>query len=438
MNDRVTNSTACWLVLAGVVVASGFLGLAAARHALAEHWAASSDAGQWLRAAQLEPANPENWYRLGRYRQLDFEHADLPLAISYYQRATALEPASALYWMDLAGAYETNGNAAQAEQAFRTAQQDYPISGEVAWRFGNFLLRQDRTDEAFQQIRRAISVDPTLTTLAVSRCWRSTQDIDRILKFALPPNPEAYWGAIDFLVGANELDAAMAVWKQIAMEGTSFPLSKAFPFLDDLIGSGHIADARTVWLQAIASAKVTPQPAPPGSLIWDGGFEGELLNGGFAWRYQSVDGADVNFDAGVAHSGSRSLRVTFVGNENVNFQNIWQFVPVEPKTRYRFSGYLRADELTTDAGIHFQIDDLSHPADSSQFKPDPSLSTQGVIGTQPWALDDLEFTTGPQTNMLRVILRRLPSDRIANKITGTVWVDDVTLTPLPAAGAAGK
>src|SRR6266481_3698937 len=114
MNVRVTNSSVRWALLAGIVMASVVLGRAAVTNAVAEHWAASSNPEQWLRAAHLEPSNAENWYRLGRYRQLDFENTDLPMAISYYQRATSLNPASAEYWMDLAGAYETNGNPGQA------------------------------------------------------------------------------------------------------------------------------------------------------------------------------------------------------------------------------------------------------------------------------------------------------------------------------------
>jgi len=82
----VTNPSLRGAVLAIVVVAAGVMSYAAARHGMAEHLAASENPDQWLRAAQMEPSNAENWYRLGRYRQLDFEHSDVPLAITYYQR----------------------------------------------------------------------------------------------------------------------------------------------------------------------------------------------------------------------------------------------------------------------------------------------------------------------------------------------------------------
>jgi tetratricopeptide (TPR) repeat protein len=428
MDFRVTSPSVKWIVLAGIAVASGALGYDGLRHAIAQYWAASSNADQWELAVEHEPSNAENWYHLGRYRQFDFEHADIPLAIAYYQKATALNPVSALYWMDLAGAYETVGNFGQAEQAYRTAQQVYPISGEVAWRFGSFLLRQDRTEEAFQQIRRAVSVDPKLTVLAISSCWHSTHDIDQILKFGLPDRPETYWDAIGFFAKANEPDAAMTVWKRLIAGRTAFPIDKAFPLIDFLIERGRVDEAKMVWEQALPSAGMAREVDRHVSLVWDGGFEGELLNGGFAWRYIPVDGARMNFDEDTAHSGRRSLRVVFDGSNNVDFHHIWQWVPVKPNTHYRFNAYLKSEEVTTDSGIRFEIEDGSGPA----------LLTPSIIGTQAWALSDIDFTTGPDARLLRITLRRIPSSRFGNKIRGTAWVDDVSVTPATVASLTSR
>src|SRR5262249_23149506 len=93
---------------------SGAMGCSAVRDGLAEYWEASPNPDLWSRAAEWEPDNAADSYRLGRYRQLDFEHGDLPLAISNYQRAVTLEPGTALYWLDLAGAYESQPDLVKA------------------------------------------------------------------------------------------------------------------------------------------------------------------------------------------------------------------------------------------------------------------------------------------------------------------------------------
>ena len=408
------------IVPLGTFIVAALLVFAGVRHAIAEHFAGTDDASQWLRAAQLEPANPENWYRLGRYRQLDFESSDLTQAISYYQRATTIDPRPARYWLDLAEAYETAGNISQAETAFRQAQREYPISADVAWRLGNFLLRQGRPEEAFQQIHRALSADPELAPNALSVCWRSTQDIDLILREALPADPKVDWAAIQFFVDSPQPNAAVAVWKRLVAHGLSIPVSQAFPLVDMLIAAKRPEDAETVWRQALSAAGIAQPTESRPSLIWDGGFERLLLNGGLAWRFTPVDGAQMDLDEETVHSGSRSLRVVFDGSQNVDFSNLWQYVVVRPNTRYSFSAYLRTEDLTTDSGIRFEITDANRNSNLNVLTP-------GATGTQPWTLDGAGFTTGPNTRVLRVALARLRSSMLAGKIRGIGWVDDVSL-----------
>lgn len=418
-----------WLAFAAIVAAAGLLASSAARHAVAALWAGSADPAQWLRAAETEPSNADRWYELARYRQLDLEHSDLPLALAYYRRATSLNPGSPFYWMDFAGADESAGDLAGAEQAFQKARELYPISADAAWRFGNFLLRQGRVPEAFQQIHDAVAVDPKLTVSAISVSWSSTRDIDQILKAVLPDGPDENWGAIQFFVQAREPLAAMAVWKRLAAHHAFFPSSNAFPLLDMLIATGHVSEARLVWNQALQAAAVPRDSDVAGSLVWNGGFENEPLNGGFDWRFQPVESAEMRWDEENLHSGRRSLRVDFDGKANVDFANVWQYVPVSPSTTYRFGAFFRTEDLTTDSGIHFEIRDVSRPGT-------PLRSTPDLAGTQSWVGQNIEIVTGPDTNLLQIVLRRTPSDKLGNKIRGTAWIDDVTL--VPAGHGAGK
>jgi tetratricopeptide (TPR) repeat protein len=429
MSTRTINPVLRWLMFGAMALAAGGLALSAGNYALAAHWAASPDPAMWPRAAQREPLNPEHWYQLGRYRQLDFEHTDLALAISYYQRATSINPGSPFYWMDLASAYETAGDLAQAEQAFRKARDLYPISAEAAWRLGNFLLRQSRVPEAFQQIHDAVSIDPKLTALAVSRCWRSTQDIDQILRIVLPDKQDQNWGAIQFFVQAREPAPAMALWTRIAAHQPSFAASDAFSLLDMLFETGHVDDARIVWKQALLAARIPPDADSTGSLVWNGGFERDLLNGGFDWRLRPIEGAEMDWDEQSVHSGRRSLRLDFDGSANVDFQNVWQHVAVQPSSRYRLSAFFRAEDLSTDSGMRFEIRDVSHPGNPARFTPN-------IVGTQPWTRADLDFATSPDTRLLQIVLRRTRSEKLGNKIRGTVWVDDVALVSVSSPAVA--
>jgi hypothetical protein len=117
------------------------------------------------------------------------------------------------------------------------------------------------------------------------------------------------------------------------------------------------------------------------------------------------------------------LRVTFDGSANLDFSHLVQFVPVHSQTRYRFVAYLRTEDLSTDSGVRFWIFDPRRPADLS-------ILTPNTVGTQAWTLTEADFTTGPRTHLVEIVLLRLRSQKFDNKIQGTVWVDDVSLTPI--------
>lgn len=422
MSEGLSNSAARWFAVAITIAAAIWFSYAGVKHALASHYAASSNADQWLRASRLEPGDAEHWYQLGRFRQLDFDHIDLPLALSYYRRAVQLNPYSPYYKLDLASTLEMSGQFAEADKYFRAAQHDYPISPEVSWKYGNFLLRQQRLPEAYAQIHRAVMMDPKLISPAVSRAWRSDPDVHVLLDQILPDTPAALWGAIAFLSDAQESAAGLTVWNRLIAKRPAMEWNRVFAFLDMLVKQERYDDAGSVWREATSLAGGSQQAQEAQSLVFDGGFEKDVSGGGFGWQEMDVSGADFDFDNDVKHSGERSARIVFDGSQNLNYGNLFQQVLVTPGTHYRFQGYLRTDQITTDSGVRFEIYD---PKDQKHL----DVLTPNERGTQPWTLEEADFTTGPQTHLIRVRVFRAPSDRLDNKISGTVWVDDVKIFP---------
>jgi len=429
MVDADSGSARGWIILAGALLLAAAIIYSATRYAYAEHLIASTVPRDWERAAQLEPADADYWDRLGRYRQLDFADNDLPRAIADYRRATQLDPLQADYWLDLGSAYENVGQPGEARQAFLKARADYPLSAEVAWRYGNFLLRQGQLQEALAEIHRAVAGDHSLVTLAASRTWHATGDIQLVLNQVLPPTKEAYLAAMDAFVSEGEPRPALAVWQRLLQLGQHVDLERANVLVDALTAEGQVAEAVQVWHQALIASGASPPGTAIFPLISNGGFERDSSNGGFDWRISPVEGVHYDFDSTVAHSGSRSLRITFDGQSNVDFRDIFQIVPVEPHTRYRFSVYFRTEGLTTESGLRVCIFHVGGPGAPDAYTPD-------VTGTQPWTLLEVEFTTGPQTAVVEIHLCRLPSEKFDNKIRGTAWVDDVTLLPADSAGKA--
>ena len=146
--------------------------------------------------------------------------------------------------MNLAGAYEAIGDLNSAQHAFEQARAVYPISAEVAWNYGNFLLRQGQDAAAYAEIRQAVQSDPRLLRLAVSRVWRARHDVNVLLDQALPADVNAYVQALNFFASIRQTEAALSVWRRLISLGKPVPLQKTFPFFDELILDDRSAEAK--------------------------------------------------------------------------------------------------------------------------------------------------------------------------------------------------
>ena len=324
--------------------------------------------------------------------------------------------------MDLASAFEAEGDTARARDAFMQAKSVYPASAEVAFHYGNFLLRQQQYTEAYSEFQQAARTDPKLLPLVISRTWRSSEDVNDLLNRALPANADAYLEAIDFFVSIEQAQPALAVWQRLLALGKPFPLSRAFPLFEDLIREDRADDARRAWPDALTAAELPHDGPLNDSLIWDGNFKRDFENGGLGWRWTLLTGTTIYFDSAPAPNGSRAVRLDFNGASNLTLATPSQFVAVEPSRSYHFHAYMRTQEITTESGIRFSITDPNHAGAVN-------LLTENFTGSHPWTPFEADFSTGPSTHFLLVGLSRYPSRLFDNKLSGTVWIADVSLAP---------
>jgi len=410
------------LVVASFAVAL-ILSYFSIRNALAAHFAGLETPEGYERATHLEPANPRNWYLLGRYWQYNLEDPDAARAIRSYLSALSLNPASSDTWLDLATSYESEGNLTAARDAFLHAKRVYPLSPEVSWRYGNFLLRQRELEPAFAEMRHAVEADPGRGAEAFSRSLRVEPNIEKILDRILPPIGEVYVDVIWDQITGGQTDIALKVWNRLAAIHPRVPLRDVFPLVGALRNAKRITDARRVWDQAVLVAGMTDLQGPPGSVLWDGGFESGVTGGGYSWLFpEGLRNVQISIDVQEKHTGNHSLRLTFDGKSIISSTEICHHVPVQPLTSYRFSAWVKTRAVTTDQGVRFQLRSLGTEDTSVAVTPD-------VHGSEPWTLIELPWSSGNDVQELQICLVRLLSDQLENKIKGTTWVDDVALVP---------
>ncbi len=411
--------TARIVLLLAVLAAAGLYLRPSSRVYRAERWAENATPENLKTASRLEPSNAEFRYRIGRYSLL---MQDFPDAIANLQAAIALNPHAAHYWLDLASADLATDNVAGTQQALAIAMDAYPTSPSVIWQTANYELVQGETALALRRFNYLVEHDPDMLAPSLNVCWRATQDPELIAERVLPKRPEDYLTLMRFLENKRPPGAPTRVWPHLIALKQPFPVRLAFPYIDYLISRGDLLPASEAWAQMASVNPKFQAYIPDGNQIVNGGFELDLLYGGFDWRYAPNPGASVIIDDHRAHSGNRSLAITFDGTPDDS--GVFQLVPVRANTPYHFSGYLMAEDLETISPPRFSIFGLRG---HKQY-----LLTDGVTGSTDWQEFQGKFTTGAEDDLLLVRIVRVPGQRL---IRGKVWVDDVKLVPEAINGA---
>lgn len=412
-----------------VLIFSGALAVLLAyfglRNALATYYRDLDTRSGYERAVRLEPANSRNWFFLGRSYLYDFEQPDTEQALVALHKAVVLDPYSAEALLDLANAYDGEGDTARARETFLAAQRVYPLSADVCWSYGNFLLRQGEQHAAFRQFHSTVELDPKRAAEVFSRELLAQPDANILLDQAVPALPEAYVAILNLLAGAGDLQNAELVWQRLLALHPKVPIRSVVNFVDELIHQQRGADADRAWNQAVTIMQNPPPPDPQGSLLWDGGFESGFSSAGFAWRFLPAS-SDVliSFDRSEKHSGAESLRILFNGHENLRFQDVCHHITPEPGQHYLLTGWVKTQSLTSSEGVRLQIFVFA-PAGNQ------TLASEEVHGTQQWKQIQLQWTAPPGATFGEVCVLRNMSGQSGADIQGAAWFDDVSLVPSP-------
>jgi len=152
----------------------------------------------------------------------------------------------------------------------------------------------------------------------------------------------------------------------------------------------------------------------------------EILNGGFDWMHQKVNGVSLNLDPSETHSGTHSLRIT-VDGPGIEDAGVRQMVPVEPNARYEFSAFYKAQEMDGAGGPEFAIQDL--------YRETPLFMSEQLRDSDVWKSEGGGFVTGPETNLIVVRIARVPA---GSPIRGKLWIDDFKLVRTESVTTAKK
>jgi hypothetical protein len=406
------------LLAVGICIFAGLMFLAAQRELIAEKLADYGTLATLKAATQIQPENADYHYQLARY--YDLVVRDQAAALAQYQQAVRWNPHDSRSWIGLADIYGASGDAAHQSAAIDEAIAHAPTSPEVAWVAANLNVAQGETARALREFHIVLLSGSENSAYAVQMAWRINPDVDSLLRDVIPADPGSYLSFLLFLMSKKDTEGTLKVWDALVSLKQPVEANRVFDYIRYLLARNDADDAPVVWRQATSLIGAGAYLPSSSNLIVNPNFNMDVLNGGFDWQYHKQSSVTLTLDTNERHDGHRSLSITFDG-PGVSEAGIYQVIAVRPNTTYRFSGYYKNTQIDGAGGPHLGLQDLYSSQSyflSSELKDAPD-----------WKYAEGEFTTGPDTKILVLRVRRIPE---GSPIRGKLWIADFRLVEKPS------
>jgi hypothetical protein len=318
------------------------------------------------------------------------------------------DPANPMLWVRCGEILDYRGDGAGADAYFRRALELGPNITPILMGAVHHDLIVNRMDRAFQSGSRILSLTPDFDSVLFGLYDALGPPVPTLLGTAIPADRRAANAWMRWLLNHGSEDDLMVTWNWICKN--RFADDKlAGMFVWQLWRQGSAREASEVWAEWLGKDRgdyLRPD------LLANRRFDSDFRDSPFDWRLEPFPS--------VKSARNDGLEFTFSGTENVNFASMAQF-PAVSAGAYRFSAIVESQDLTTKQCPRFLI-----------YNPDPPYgrvyaATPAICGTTPRHSVEVAFTVPPGINSVVVRVERQPSDRIDNKISGTLKIHEVSL-----------
>jgi tetratricopeptide (TPR) repeat protein len=366
------------------------------------------------RAIKYDPKNADYHFVLAQIYNYSTQYLNIPRAGEEYELAVKLNPYRSQHWLELSKYYEQQGDIQRSRHAMTMTLERDPNWAQMHWAAANLYIRLNDLKAADFELRRTADLDVSFLTQVLDLVWRFYEDPDRIMSTHVPNTKDANLTALNYFISQKSEKGAALAWSKLKTFETKVP--ERFAYIEYLVSLSRPHQAWDVF--------TFPHPLPPGeggraapgegsqaSLIYNASFETEPLNGGFDWRFSSLEHAEARRDTTAAKDGLASFLVTFDGKENPDYAQVGHWLPVDKGRHYILTFWMKTEAISTNEGMYVEVD---------------GQSSEKQLGTTYWQQFTIPFSAS--ADLVSVRLRRVPSKKFDNLLKGKVWLDAFALT----------
>jgi len=327
---------------------------------------------------------------------------------SLYFKSVSLNPFEIEGWLGLSEHYLQNNDKKNAKISLYRAldlSSNYPSR---LWESSIVAMRLGEDQIATENLKKVIISDPERRYRAFETAWLIFKDSEYITDNII--TDESIIDYLQFLIRKRDVNESKKIFDSIRKNNLEQNINdRTFrDYINLLIAHKEIDYAYAEWRNKY--------PLETPDLVWNSGFENDILNYGFDWIINNGKGFKASIDVA---DNSKNLRIDFNGQENLDFRNLYQIVPVEPGYVYDFIYNMETLDITTRNGLGWEIICLNtnELIDKTQF----------LIGSNSGRDYKKRISIPGNCNTIRIILRRYKSNKLDKYINGTIWINKVML-----------
>lgn len=330
------------------------------------------------------------------------------------QAAAVRYPLDAGQWLTLAEMRSVQSKSDDVAILLERALAAEPYRRDALWSAAQIALQTNDPTLAESHLRRWLVQYPADTerALFIGRRWIS--EPGALLDRMLPDGREFLVQAMQVARRQGDSDLARAVWQRLE-PAPSLDEPAFLNYIELLLDTEQFSDAIALWAEQ--DDAYSPGGVPNGSFRRE---IGEPL--GLNWRIAAPAGVRIERDLDEFSSAPASLAIQFNGKENTRLGAPWVRVPVDAGQWYRLHGSWKADGLTTRALPYVLLTFDGQRGSERVELPGPAFD---------WRAIQFDLQVPPEARILRIMVRRDPTDAFDRNIDGTLWLDDLALEPIP-------
>lgn len=371
-------------------------------------------------ARSFAPGDALPMWLIATREKENFSPESLEKSVGMFEEVVRLSPNDFRYWIELGRAYEQAEQPDKAEVALKRAVELAPTYTFPHWQFGNFYLRQNRSEDAFAELRKTTERSIVYREQVFSLAWDYFDKDPQKVEALAADTPDVRSTLALFYAARGSADNALRIWNTLSDEQKANHLDTAKRIARGLFEKQRFRESLEF------SRQTGIDPDAQFETVTNGGFEtfiGPPDDTLFGWRiYRTDPKIDALPDATVKSEGTRSLRVTFKGYSKVDLHNVVQSIAIQPGARYRLSFMLRTDNLRSGGPPVLQI---------ISGKENKGIATSEPFGagSADWKLVTIDFTAPEDFDSVLIRTGRVSCGDEC-PISGTIWYDDFRLIKL--------